>query len=136
MDRAIERPAIRTDHRDSGVLTEIATWYLSAGMPAALGWLWEQGPGMTDLATQHPPGSHGDATATKICAYFDTLGVFCRQGLVSESLLVDWLNVAPVWDRLKSYVQTQRDRTGDPSLWNGFEALALAQKRQIGHYAT
>jgi len=125
-DRADRSFARRPDGRDAEILLAIARWYVGSGMPEALSRLWDQ-DGCD--AVDNP-------IAARICVYYDAVGALHKHGLIDEPLLFDWLVVAPVWDRVKGYVHTQRTRRGTPFLWSSFEELARAHKRVIGEYAT
>src|SRR5579884_2003198 len=125
-------------YQDASLVVRLAQWHTSCDLPAALSWLWSDGflPDYAAFTQQHPAGSEGDRKATLICEYFETVGVLHKHGLVNEELLFDWLEVAPVWDRIKGYVLGRRGRTGGKPLWANFEALAVAHKRETHEYST
>ena len=122
----------------TALIVTLARWHTAAGIPAALTWLWsEEFPTEYEaFLERYPPGSEGDGNAAQLCAYFDTVGALCSNGVVPEAPLLDWLAAGPVWDRLKSYVLGTRRRTGLTHLWSNFEALAASYKRQTREYST
>jgi hypothetical protein len=138
MARALSReePGRRPDAADAGMVLEIAEWYLRCGMPAALSWLWNQGVNGDEVVGRCAPGGIEDGTAAQICAYYDVVGALHRHGLIHDSLLFDWLTVAPVWDRMKGYVLARRRDACNQTLWSCFEEMARDHKRLIGEYAT
>lgn len=112
-------------------------WHADSGMQVALTWLHgdEFSPAYDEFARRYPPGSAGERTAALICGYFEAIGALYAQGLCDDSLFA-WLAVAPVWDRIKGYALARRRQDGLPSLWRGFENLAIAHKRALREYST
>jgi hypothetical protein len=47
-----------------------------------------------------------------------------KHGLLDRDLVVDMWAVASVWKRLESAIRRERERTGEPRLYENFEALA------------
>ncbi len=43
-------------------------------------------------------------------------------------LLFDWLAIGAVWERTKSYAVAWREETGEPRMYENFEAMAIAQR--------
>jgi len=48
--------------------------------------------------------------------------------LINEELLFDWLAAYLVWDRVKGFALGQREESGEPRIYENFEALAKAQR--------
>ena len=44
-------------------------------------------------------------------------------------MLFDWLAIDAVWGRTKSYALAWREETGEPRMYENFEAMANAQRR-------
>jgi hypothetical protein len=128
----------RPTHHDATLLVHLAQWHTVSDLAGALHWLWSErfSPDFTEFARLYPPGSDGDRMAALVCEYFDTVGTLYDHGLVNEELLFDWLEVAPVWDRIKGYVLGHRREANGTRLWRHFEALATAHKRLTREYST
>ena len=129
---------MQPSYQDAKLVIGLAQWQTACELPAALSWLWSDRflPDYTIFRREYPPGSDGDRRAALICAYFETVGTLYKHGLVNGELLFDWLEVAPVWDRIKGYVLGRRQGEGGTTLWANFEALATAHKRQTREYST
>jgi hypothetical protein len=125
-------------HQDAALLVLLAQWKTICDLDGALRWLASDrfAPDFADFARLYPPDSEEDRKATLICAYFETIGALHEHGLINEDLLFDWLEVAPVWDRIKGYVLGQRKSVQGAAPWLHFEALAIAHKRQTRAYST
>jgi hypothetical protein len=80
-----------------------------------------------EFAEKYPPGSEGFANASKICGWFETVGTLYKQGLFNEELLFDWLAVNLVWNRIEGFALGWREQTGEPRMYENFEALAKGQ---------
>lgn len=119
-------------HDDAMIMLQIARWAATAGLTEAANWMWsdEFVPDGEGFAAKYPAGSEGFRKLMTIGNHYETLGTLWKNGLFNETLLFDWLAIAMVWDRVKGPLLRGRERTGEPSLWENFEALAKAQAAQ------
>jgi hypothetical protein len=129
---------VKPTYRDATLLVQLAQWQTVCDLDGALRWLASDrfSPDFADFTRLYPPGSEEDRKASLICAYFETVGALYDHGLINEELLFDWLEVAPVWDRIKGYALGQREGAQGSPPWLHFEALAIAHKRQTRAYST
>ena len=61
--------------------------------------------------------------------WYESIGTLHKFGLINEDLLFDWLAVDMVWEKLKAHVLSVREETGNPHLYENFEAMVEAQRR-------
>jgi len=117
-------------YQDATLLVQLAQWGAVSGVQEAMNWLWSD-EFITDYAEfmkKYPPGSEGSANINKICGWYETIGTLHKQGLFNEELLFDWLAAYLVWDRVKGFALGWREQSGEPRIYENFEALAKAQK--------
>lgn len=115
-------------HQDAMLMLQIAQWSTSGGLGDASNWMWSD-QFITDFAEfvkRYPSGSEGNRNAAKICSYFETLGVLWKHKLLNEDLLFDWVKAHQVWRRINPYALGMRQATGNPRVYENFEALANA----------
>jgi len=117
-------------HQDAMLMLQVAQWAAALGVQEAANWMWsdEFVSDYAQFVEKYPPGSDGFANASKICSWFETLGTLYKHGLFNEELLFDWLAVHLVWDRIKGFALGLRDQTGEPRMYENFEAMAKAQQ--------
>ena len=115
-------------YQDATLLVPLAQWWYASGLPEAVNWLWgdEFVADYAEFVEKYPSGSEGFGNAAKICAWNDTVGTLYKHGLFNEQLLFDWLAVNLVWDRIKGFAQGWREQTGEPRMYENFEAMAKA----------
>jgi hypothetical protein len=116
-------------YEDATLLIQLSQFAVSSGAQEAISWMWshEFVPEHTEFLEKYPPGSEGHLKAYSICSYFETIGTLYRHGLLNETLLFDWLAVSLIWDRIKRFPLEIRLMTGEPRLYENFEAMAKAQ---------
>ena len=117
-------------YQDATLMLQLAQWGAAMGVEKASDWMWSDQfvPDYAEFMKKYPPGSEGFANASRICAWFETIGTLYKQGLFSEELLFDWLAVSLVWDRIKGFALGWREQTGEPRMYENFEAMAKAQR--------
>jgi hypothetical protein len=115
-------------HQDAVLMIQLANLMVTSGAQEAKDWLWgdEFIPGYTEFVQKYPPGSDGYLRASTVCGYFETVGTLHKHGLLSESLLFDWLAVSMVWKRLEGFILGLRRQVDEPRLYENFEAMARA----------
>ena len=117
-------------YQDATLMVQLARWGAESGVTEAINWMWSDQfiTDYAEFAAKYPPGSEGNANASKICGWYETIGTLYKQELFSEELLFDWLAVYIVWDRIKGYALGVREQLGEPRIFENFEAMAKAQK--------
>ncbi len=113
---------------DANVMLQLARWGSEAGLQDASSFLWSD-KYEEDFKTfneKFPWGSPEQKYATLICTWHETLAALWVNGLMNEKLISDWAAVGMVWDRIKNYALGIRERSGNPRIYEHFEALANA----------
>jgi hypothetical protein len=59
-------------------------------------------------------------------AWFELLGTLWKHKLISEALLFDWILVPPRWQRVEKLIAGYREESGEPRMYENFEAMAKA----------
>ena len=120
---------VKPTYQDATLMLQLAQWGAVSGTQDAVNWMWSDQfvPDYKEFVEKYPPGSEGFSEATKICGWFETIGTLYKRGLFNEELLFDWLAVYIVWDRIKGFALGWREQTGEPRIYENFEAMAKAQ---------
>jgi len=124
------RQMAKPTYQDATLMLQLARWGAALGLSEAVNWMWsdEFVPDYAEFVEKYPPGSEGYGNASKIGGWHETLGTLYKHGLFNEELLFDWLAVGLVWDRIKGFALGVREQTGEPRIYENFEAMAKAQK--------
>jgi hypothetical protein len=102
------------------VMVQLAQWATTAGVPDATAELFAD-----DF---DPAGAHArDEPVRKVLMWGETLGTMTKRGLISQDLVLDWLWIAGLWQRVGPAAEAARKETGVRELYENFEALAKAQ---------
>jgi hypothetical protein len=68
-----------------------------------------------------------DPQVRALLTFFETVGTLTKNGLLDQGLVLDWLWAAGIWDRVGAAALREREKHGEPKLYENFEALAQAQ---------
>jgi hypothetical protein len=107
-------------HEDALLMVQLAQWGTALGLQQTMPRLFgddfdpETGDALTD-----------DAVRTMLM-YGESIGTLTKNGLLSTELVRDWLWVEGIWSRVGPAALKLRERTGEPRLYENFEALAKA----------
>jgi len=117
-------------YQDATLMIQLAQWGSASGIPEAMNWMWsdEFVTNHAEFVEKYPAGSEGAAKVNKILSWYETIGTLYKQGLFNEELLFDWLAAYLVWGRVKGIALGWREQSGEPAMYENFEALAKAQK--------
>ena len=113
-------------YEDARIMLELARWAAEAGNTKATSFIWSK-KYITDFEAfqeKYPVGSKEDRYINQICGWFETIGALWVNGLLNEKLIGDWVAVNMVWERVKDYALGIRAQTGNPAIYEHFEALA------------
>ena len=111
---------------DANVMIQLARWGSQAKLQDASNFLWsdEFEEDFEAFEEKFPWGTQEQKYATLLCGWYESLAALWVNGLLNEKLIGDWLAVDMVWDRLKNYALGIRERSGNPRIYEHFEALA------------
>jgi len=107
-------------HEDANLLVQLAQWGAMIDLGMAMGTVFgdEFDP---ETAESHDP------PVQTILAYGETVGTLVKHETLDRDLVLDWLWVGGMWDRVGPAAQRARERLGADALYENFEALAKAQ---------
>ena len=63
---------------------------------------------------------------TTVLSFGESLSTLVKHELINRELVYDWLWVAGMWARVAPAARRAREATGEPRLYENFEALATA----------
>jgi hypothetical protein len=103
---------------DAQLMIQIAQWGTSLGVQEAMPRLFAD-----DFDPNDADAMSDDAVRT-ILMFGESIGTLTKHGLLSAELVEDWLWVEGLWSRVGPAALRQRERFGEPRLYENFEALA------------
>jgi hypothetical protein len=110
-------PATR---EDANLLVQLAQWGAMIDLGPALGAIFD---GEFDPET----AEMGDPPVRTILAYGETIGTLVKHDVLDQALVLDWLWVHGLWERVGPAAMRAREELGSDALYENFEALARAQ---------
>lgn len=116
-------------YEDAHLMLEMARLGIDMNFGELTGWLFGEQfiPEYAEFTEKYPPDSEEFNKVRSILMWYETLGTLYKQGLFNGELLFDWVTVKPFWERLKGFALGQREKSGNPRLYENFEALAKAE---------
>ena len=113
-------------HQDAELLLQLVQLHSTAGLSEAMNWIWSDHfiLDYDNFIKKYPAGTYENIKVSKICGHFETIGTLWKHKLINEELLFDWLAVAMVWDRVKGFALGVRQESGEPRIYENFEAMA------------
>jgi hypothetical protein len=111
---------------DAHLLVQLARLGADMGLGDSSGFLWsdEFVEEYDQFKERFPFGSEGAKHVGAIAAFYETVATLVKRGLIDRDLIHDWLGSDLVWRRLEKILGGQREDSGEPRLWENFEALA------------
>src|SRR5579883_634115 len=103
---------------DAQLMIQIAQWGTALGIEDAMPRVFADDfdPQTADAMT--------DAAVRKLLMFGESIGTLTKHDLLSAKLVHDWLWVEGLWARVGPAALKQRERFGEPRLYENFEALA------------
>lgn len=105
-------------HHDAVLMIQIAQWGTALGVQDAMPRLFAE-----DFDPETADAQDDDAVRT-ILMYGESIATLTKNGLLSVELVNDWLWVEGLWSRVGPAALRQRERFGEPRLYENFEGLA------------
>ena len=119
----------RPTKEDGQLLVQLARLSADMKLGEASGFLWSSDfvEDYEGFKKQYPFGSEHAKHVGALAAFYETVATLVKHDLISEELIHDWLGSNLVWGRLEKILVGQREESGEPRLWENFEALAAAR---------
>ena len=102
---------------DATLLIQIAQWMAMSGLN-------EQMPKIFAEGFDPQKADPNEEPVRLALGTFETIGTLVKHGLLSEELVHDWMWVEGIWKRVGPAAMRARTDTGEPRLYENFEALA------------
>jgi hypothetical protein len=105
---------------DAQLVVQLAQWAATMGLDEAASAV---------LADTFEPGSATmqDVPVRRVLNFYETIGTLVKNGLLDRELILDWLWVQGMWERVAPAIERAREKFGEPRLGENFESLAAAQ---------
>jgi hypothetical protein len=105
------------EQHDATLMLQIAQWSATMGLEEAM---------QTVMAPDFNPDDADpqDKLVNRLLVFGETVGTLTKNGLLDTALVRDWLWVEGMWARVAPAVEKIRSHTGEPRLYENFEALA------------
>jgi len=118
-------------YQDAGILLKVARLGVEMNLGEITGWIYSDQftPDFEEFTKKYSPDSEEANKVRSALMWYETIGTLYKNGLFNEELLFDWLAVRPMWERLKSLALGQRERSGNPRMFENFEALVKAETK-------
>ncbi|HLY33016.1 MAG TPA: hypothetical protein VKQ07_00660 [Jatrophihabitantaceae bacterium] len=109
------------DRQDAALMIQLAQWGTSLGTQDAT---------RAIFADDFDPDSADvrDSSVGIILNFGETIGTLTKNGLLDTALVLDWLWVVGLWDKVGPAALRAREKSGVSGLYENFEALAAQQR--------
>jgi hypothetical protein len=104
-------------YEDAGLIMQIARWGTEMGLEAAMAVIWAED---FDAET----ASFSEEAIGKVAAFGEFVGTFVKHGILDEALVLDTWWLQGLWARVGPAAIRDRERMGEPRLFENFEAVA------------
>ena len=101
---------------DATLVVQILQWAALEGVGGALGSIFAK-----DFDSEN--ATLEDPNVRKVLNFGETVGTFVKQGLLDRDLVYDLWAFNPSWKRLSKAALRVREETGEPRMYENFEAL-------------
>lgn len=121
-------PPPSPSYQDANILLQLYQVAMSKEMQKALSFIWSEDfdPDIETFLEKYPLGSKKQRYLSMTCGFFETIGALWVNDLLNQKLIGDWLAVSMTWERVKGFALGIRERSGNPAMYEHFEALAKA----------
>ena len=106
--------------KDAALMLQIAQWGAAMGLEEALQAIWDDDFDAEAASVQ-------DVLVTRVLTWGETIATLTKNDLLDTDLVLDWLWVAGIWQRVSPAALKARERFGVPQMYENFEALAAKQ---------
>jgi len=102
---------------DAQLLVQLAQWGAMMRLDDAAAALFDDGFDAAAATT-------ADRNVRVVLNVGETIGTLVKNNLLDRELVLDWLWMSGLWQRVAPAVQQARDKYGESRLYENFEALA------------
>ena len=81
-----------------------------------------------EYQARYPRESEDRGAVGSVLRWYETMATLVKHGLLDRGITYDWQSVNGMWERCAPIALGQRAASGEPRLWENFEALAIAQR--------
>jgi hypothetical protein len=105
-------------YEDAQLMVQLARWGTELGIGDALPHVFADDfdPDSADVLD--------DESVRTLLVFGESIGTLTKHNLLSAELVRDWLWVRGIWERVGPAAIRQREKFGEPKLYENFEALA------------
>jgi Domain of unknown function (DUF4760) len=108
---------VAAKHEDAMLVVELSRWSTELGLDKAMKEIFSDGFSAGD-------GSSDNESARTVLNFCETVGSLVKHNLLDWDLLSDLFWIDGMWKRVEPFARFARQRTGEPRLYEHFEALA------------
>jgi hypothetical protein len=121
----------RPTYQDADIMLKMAQLGIDLNLGELTGWLYSDRflPDYAEFTQKYAQDSEEANKVRALLMWYETLGTLYKHDLFSGDLLFDWVLVSAPWERLKSFALAQRQQSGNPHMFENFEALAKAEPK-------
>lgn len=105
---------------DAQLMIQIAQWGTSLGIQDAMPRIF------ADDFDPDTADAMSDQAVRTMLTFGESIATLTKNDLLSVELVRDWLWVEGIWSRVGPAALKQRDKFGEPRLYENFEALATS----------
>jgi hypothetical protein len=105
------------DQHDAQLIVQLSQWATQMGMEEAT---------RAIMAESFDPekATHDDPNVGRVLMWYETLGTLTKNKLLDTALVLDWVWVSGMWDKVRPAALRARQEAGVKQLYENFEALA------------
>ena len=105
---------------DAQLMIQIAQWGTSLGVQEAMPRIF------ADDFDPEAVDAMSDPAVRTMLMFGESIGTLTKNDLLSVELVRDWLWLEGIWSRVGPAALKQREKFGEPRLYENFEALATS----------
>ena len=134
---------VKPTKQDAEMLIEIMSAYNSPSMVEARSFLrtFPAGLGFEEMLAKYPRGSEGRERFGSVMAFWDTVGILLKKGLLNQDLIFDSFLGDPPWPTVKRFYEEAREKGNSPHEGENLEIAynllvkwnAVREKRERKH---
>jgi hypothetical protein len=104
---------------DAALVVQLVRWGTELGLSDAIHTLLSEAFDPSVVSTN-------DVAVRKVLEFGEVVGTLVKQNILNRELVLDLWWAAGAWERVSTAAENERERLGQPRLYENFEALAIA----------